>query len=140
MLRTLCDRADFSPFRIGEKMDNYVIGNIILDSCGLLILLMLLLPLIGGRAGRKINGRKQNLLFYAALMHLFVLFLKLAGLVTAYARLGTSAAQVFYDAALVPAIISSVLMLLCIFCDGNGIIRIPKGSQLGLFTVSGEVY
>ena len=111
-------------------MDNYVIGNIILDSCGLLILLMLLLPLIGGRAGRKINGRKQNLLFYAALMHLFVLFLKLAGLVTAYARLGTSAAQVFYDAALVPAIISSVLMLLCIFCDGNGIIRIPKGSQI----------
>ena len=57
MHRTLCDRPDCRPFRIGEKMENRVICNIILDSCGLLILLMLLLPLLGGRDGRKLNGR-----------------------------------------------------------------------------------
>ena len=111
-------------------MENRVICNIILDSCGLLILLMLLLPLIGGRYGRKLNGRKQNLLFYAALMHLFVLSLRLVGHVTAFARLGASSAQLFYDAALVPALFSSSLMILCILCDGNNIIRVSKGDQI----------
>ena len=111
-------------------MENRVICNIILDSCGLLILLMLLLPLIGGRYGRKLNGRKQNLLFYAALMHLFVLSLRLVGHVTAFARLGASSAQLFYYAALVPALFSSSLMILCILCDGNNIIRVSKGDQI----------
>lgn len=68
-------------------MDTALICNTILDICGVLILLVFLLPYFSGGRIRTINRRKRNLLFYAALVHFFALLLRFAGRISVSAAI-----------------------------------------------------
>ena len=111
-------------------MEPYLICKFTLDSCGILILLMLLLPFFFGNDLRKTNRRKGNLLLYAASMHLFALLLRLAGAVSILALSQTSAARIFTGASILPLLISVSLLTACILCDENGVLRIRKGERI----------
>lgn len=111
-------------------MENYLICNIILDSCGVLILLLAVLPYFTGIYSRKANRRKGNLLFFAALTHFFVLVFRIAGISSVLILSHTGATDIFSVAAMIPAIISAVLLTLCIFCDDTGRISMPKGKNI----------
>lgn len=114
-------------------METALICNIILDGCGILILSMLLLYcLVGDVRIRTINRRRRNLLLYAVLMHLFVLFLRLAGEISVGILSHTGATVVFSVSAILPFMVSAALVLSCILCDETGRIRIPKGRSIPL--------
>lgn len=105
-------------------------GNIILDTCGILILLMALLPFFHGGDRSRTNRRKRNLLLYAVLMHLFVLLLSLVGMVIALTLSGAGILTITTYAAILPAAVSVGLLFACIFCDDAGRIRIPGGRDI----------
>ncbi|MBO4916049.1 MAG: histidine kinase [Oscillospiraceae bacterium] len=103
-----------------------MICNTVLDGCGILLLLLLLPLYFGKSSGSRLGRRKRDLLLYAALLHFFVLLLQLAGAVSVLALSHTDAVGIFTGAALLPALISAVLLALCVFCDENGVIRFSK--------------
>ena len=104
--------------------------TIILDGCGLLILLLLLIPHFSENPSGRFNRRKRDLLLYSALLHFFVLCVRLTGAVTALTLPGTAAATIFRIVAIVPAAASAVLLVLCILCDAEGKVRVPKGQGI----------
>ena len=111
-------------------MEPYLICNITLDSCGILILLMLLLPFFFGNGPGTTNRRKENLLLYAASVHIFALLLRLAGAVSILALSQTSAAGIFTGASILPLLLSVSLLTACILCDENGVIHLRKGERV----------
>ncbi|MBO4425330.1 MAG: histidine kinase [Spirochaetales bacterium] len=114
-------------------METALICNIILDGCGVLILSMLFISCLSGDGrNRTINRRKRNLLLYAVLMHLFVLFFRLAGEVSVKILSHSGATVVFSVSSILPFIVSFALVLCCILCDETGRIRIPKGRGIPL--------
>lgn len=111
-------------------MDTALICNTILDICGVLILLVFLLPYFSGGRIRTINRRKRNLLFYAALVHFFALLLRFAGRISVFTLSQACAESIFTNAAILPMLVSVVLLALCILCDASGVIRLPKGDEI----------
>lgn len=106
--------------------------NLILDCCGILILLLFLLPLFIRKQTGGFNRQKMNWLLYSAIIHLFVLVILLAESVCLLASNAEQAAGVCRLLAGVMNILSGVFLLLCLFCDDRGVIRIPRGQQIPL--------
>ena len=104
--------------------------TIVLDGCGLLILLLLLIPHFSENPSGRFNRRKRDLLLYSALLHFFVLCVRLTGSITALTLPGTAAAKVFRIVAIAPAAASAVFLVLCILCDAEGRVRLPKGQGI----------
>ena len=104
--------------------------TIVLDGCGLLVLLLLLIPHFGENPSGRFNRRKRDLLLYSALLHFFVLCVRLTGAVTALTLPGTAAATIFRIVAIIPAAASAALLVLCILCDAEGKVRVPKGQGI----------
>ena len=103
--------------------------NLLLDGSGILILLLFLLPAFLG-SSKALNRRKRNLLLYAALVHLFALCVRLVGTVSRVSLPNAAAAEIFSVAAAVLIPASAVLLALCILCEEDGRIRIPKGRAI----------
>ena len=104
--------------------------NIILDACGIVILLTILIPYLSFIPGTRFNRRKLELLLYAALLHLFSLCIRLTGDISAVAMPETEAARIFRIAALAPFLGSALLLVLCILCDHKGKVSLAMGSPL----------
>ena len=60
-----------------------MIENIILDACGVVMVLLLLIPHLSGGGGSRFNRRKLEWLLYAALGHIFTLCIRLTGTISA---------------------------------------------------------
>ena len=111
-------------------MDTTLICGAVLDGCGVLILLLSIVQYMSGGVGRQINRVKRDLLFYAALAHLFVLLLKLTGTAGVLLQPRTNAAGIFHAAAILPALLSGGLLLLFLLCDEKGGLRLPRGADI----------
>ena len=106
--------------------------NLVLDSCGILILLLYLLPLFLRKHTWGFNRRKMNLLLYATIAHLFVLVLQVAESVCLLASNAEQAAAVCRLLAVLINLLSAIIFLLCLLCDDQGAIRLPRGRQIPL--------
>ena len=60
-------------------MNEYIISNLILDSAGIVILLLFLIPFFVRQQTVDINRRKRRFLLYATMTHFFVLAISLTG-------------------------------------------------------------
>ena len=106
--------------------------NLILDCCGILILLLYLLPFFLRKHTGEFNRRKMSLLLYSTITHFFVLVIHLAESVCLLTSDAEQAAGVCRLLAAVMNGISGVILLLCLFCDDRGVIRIPRGRLIPL--------
>ena len=111
-------------------MEPFLISNAILDGCGVLILLLSIVPYMHSGVGRQLNRRKRDLLFYAALAHLFVLIMRLTGTLSALSLTNSGVRDIFTAAALLPAVFSGGLVLLFLLCDEKGALRLPRGADI----------
>ena len=103
--------------------------NLALDAGGILILFLYLVPVWVGKTERNSNRRKQALLLYAVMAHLFTLFTHLAALVSILTDTGQMA-EVYSALSYILLSVSALLLLLCVFCDEKGIFRLPRGQQI----------
>lgn len=113
-------------------MDTILFCNAVLDGCGVLLLLLSIVPYMRGGVGRQLNRRRRDLLFYAALAHLFVLLLKLTGTRIALSLHNQGVRGIFTAAAVLPAVLSAALLGLFLLCDENGGLRLPRGRDIPL--------
>ena len=111
-------------------MDTILIYNAILDGCGVLILLLSIVPYMHSGVGQQLNRRKRDLLFYAALAHLFVLIMKLTGTLSALSLTNAGVSAIFTSGAILPALLSAGFVLLFLLCDENGRLRLPRGTEI----------
>ena len=98
-----------------------MVANIILDACAALIILLLLIPCLSS-PGRHFNRRKQELLLYASLLHLFTLCMRVIGAIYEQYQPESFTHRIFHITAAVPSLISAFLLVLCILCDGRGLL------------------
>ncbi len=110
-------------------MTTAIACNLALDACGILILLLYLVPVWVRKSEGNTNQRKQALLLYAVMAHLFALFTHLAALVSILTDAG-QVAGVFSTLSILLLAVSVLLLLLCVFCDEGGVFRLPKGQQI----------
>jgi hypothetical protein len=103
--------------------------NLALDAGGILILLLYLVPVWVRKSEGITNRRKQALLLYAVMAHLFSLFTHLAASVSILTDAG-QVAGVFSTLSYLLLAVSAILLLLCVFCDEGGVFRLPKGQQI----------
>ena len=113
-------------------MDTILFCNAVLDGCGVLLLLLSIVPYMRGGVGRQLNRRRRDLLFYAALAHLFVLLLKLTGTRIALSLHNQGVRGIFTAAALLPALLSAGFVLRFLLCGEDGGLRLPKGRFIPL--------
>ena len=106
--------------------------NLALDCCGILILLLFLLPFLIRKDTGGFNRRKMGWLLYSAITHLFVLVIGLAESVCLVASNAEQAAGVCRLLSGLMNLLSAVFLLLCLCCDDRGTIRIPRGQQIPL--------
>ena len=106
--------------------------NLVLDCCGILVLLLVLLPFFIRKHTGSVNRRKMALLLYSAVTHLFVLAIHLAESICLLASEAGQAAGVCRLLAGLMNVLSAVFLLLCLLCDDRGAIRIPRGQQIPL--------
>lgn len=112
-----------------------MVANIILDACAALIILLLLIPCLSS-PGRHFNRRKQELLLYASLLHLFTLCMRVIGAIYEQYQPESFTHRIFHITAAVPSLISAFLLVLCILCDGTGRIRLPKGTGIPIAEIT----
>ena len=104
--------------------------NIILDACGVVMVLLLLIPHLSGGPGSRFNRRKLEWLLYAALGHIFTLCIRLMGSISTVALPETAAGRIFRIVAMVPSVASAVLLALGIFCDEDGNVRLTMSTPI----------
>ena len=104
--------------------------NLALDGCGVVILLLFLLPQFSHIYGKGVNRHKRRLLNDAAIIHLFGLLIRFGGSISR--QLGTpDSAQIAFSAiTAVLGIVSMIFAVFCIGCDKNGDFRIPRGKAI----------
>ena len=113
-------------------MTTRIACNLILDCCGILILLLFLLPFFVRKQARKFNRKKTSLLLYSAVIHIFALVILLAESVCLLVSNAEQAAGVCRYLSAIMNVISGIMLLLCLLCDDRGAIRIPRGQQIPL--------
>ena len=113
-------------------MTTRIACNLLMDCCGILILGLLLLPFFIRKQTGGFNRQKMSWLLYSAVIHLFVLVIRLAESVCLLASNAEQAAGVCGFLAGLMNILSGILLLLCLLCDDRGVIRIPRGQQIPL--------
>ena len=106
--------------------------NLVLDCCGILIIGLFLLPLFLRKQTGGFNRRKMNWFLYSAIIHLFALAISLAESVCLLASNADQAAGVCRRLSGTMNILSGLFLLLCLFCDDQGMLRIPRGQQIPL--------
>ena len=117
-------------------MTDKTIINIIFNTCGFIILLPSVLPVISPHCENRTGQRKHKFVMYSAMLHLFVLSCLISA--EAYqigipsSDIGTALSMV----SLFPAVISAALLTAAILCDENGVIRIPKGRKIPIAEIS----
>ena len=104
--------------------------DIILDICGIVILLLLLIPHLSSNPDSRFNCRKLELLLYSALLHFFALCIRLTGDISTLALPEPAAGRLFRIVAVAPSLGSAVLLALCIFCRDNGKVRLTRESSI----------
>ena len=104
--------------------------NLVLDFCGILILWLFLLPYFLRKDTVAFNRRKMSWLLYSAIAHFFALTIHLAESVCLLGAHAEQAAGVCRFLSVLMNILSGILLLLCLFCDDRGVIRIPRGQQI----------
>ena len=111
-------------------MTTRIACNLVLDCCGILILWLFLLPYFIRKQTGGLNRQKMNWLLYSAVIHLFALVIGLAESVCLLASNAEQAAGVCRLLSGGMNILSGMFLLLCLFCDDRGVIRIPRGQQI----------
>ena len=107
-----------------------MIENIILDACGVVMVLLLLIPHLSGGPGSRFNRRKLEWLLYAALLHIFTLCIRLTGTISAIALPETAADRIFRIVAMVPSVASAVLLALGILSDSDGKLHLKMSTPI----------
>lgn len=111
-------------------MNEYIISNLILDSAGIVILLLFLIPFFVRQQTVDINRRKRRFLLYATMTHFFVLAISLTGTIILMTTDSEQTTKVCGRMSTVLFTVSVLLLVACVLCNENGIIRIPKGMQI----------
>ena len=104
--------------------------NLALDGCGVVILLLFLLPQFSYIYGKGVNRHKRRLLNDAAVIHLFGLLIRFGGSISRQVGTPISAQIAFSAIAAVLGIVSMFFAVFCIGCDENGDFRIPRGKAI----------
>ncbi len=107
-----------------------MIENIILDACGVVMVLLLLIPHLSGGPGSRFNRRKLEWLLYAALGHIFTLCIRLMRSISAVALPETAADRIFRIVAMVPSVASAVLLALGILSDSDGKLHLKMSTPI----------
>ena len=110
--------------------------NLVLDSSGILILCLFLMPYFIRKDTVAFSRRKMNWLLYSAITHFFVLVIQLAESVCLLRPNAWQAAEVCRVLSVLINTLSGLLLLLCLFCDDRGMIRIPRGQQIPLWQIA----
>ncbi|MBO4375329.1 MAG: histidine kinase [Lachnospiraceae bacterium] len=110
--------------------------NIILNSCGLIFLIPVLVPYPGPLYKKGIGAGKEQLLTYSALFHLFTLSCLIAK--DTYMLYVPSSAlnDTFFLIALIPAVISFLMLTAAVFTDSSGSFTLKKGRNLPVWEIT----
>lgn len=111
-------------------MNAIIACNLILDSCGILILLLLLIPAyVKKNIGEK-NNLRGRFLIYAMAVHYYVLFINLIGNLCIFFA-DAKQVEIVCDAMSRIFIYFSVAIIaVSIFCDENSNLTIPHGCDI----------
>lgn len=101
-----------------------------LNGCGSLILLLFLLPQLSLHYSRSVNRHRQRLLNDAAVVHLFVLILRMTGSISALAKGASLVLDSYRVLSAGLWVLSAGFAILCICCDAEGTIHIPRGRAI----------
>ena len=116
-------------------MSPSLVCNLTLDGCSVIILLLILLPKLIQNHGKGVNRRRNSLLIDAAIVHLFGMLIRIAGSVSCLIGSPRIAEQTYGTISSVLGIVSAILVVLCLSCDENGRIRIPKGKEIPILQI-----
>ncbi len=117
-------------------MNTIIACNLILDSFGILILLLLLIPAYARKNPHTKSNRKGNLLMYAMAVHYNVLFINLIGTISILLANAGQVKAVCEALSLILIAISVMIIAVGLFCDEKGRLKIPRGHDIPVKQIS----
>ena len=111
-------------------MNTIIACNLILDSCGILILILLLIPAYIKKNDGEKSNRRGRFLTYAMAVHYYVLFINLIGTICVFLADAKQIKTVCDKMSIILIAVSILIIVASVFCDEKGNIKIPHGRDI----------